>query len=235
MHRFLLLLSFVASAAVLRAEAIAMVAPGGPLAVVSARAELTVGKEMSMLYSKFMYQYMERDDPGHNSRLFLRYPLYVEKGLKNLDDIVSASAIHLQVGDQTIDPREAEFVAPETLSDYPVPEDVAVAVVTFEIPRSVARLRFEVVIQHLQPNFHYHGALLAAYTPWLPKAIRPISAYNLEDHEWEVSLKALKEVRLKKVTAPGKVLKDADDELIAVPEHRQTLAVEIVAVTGGGK
>ena len=116
-----------------------------------------------MVSSKYFYQYVEKDDPDHQAHLLLSYPMYVEKGLKNLDDIVSASAIRLQVGEQAIDPREAEFVATDCLSGFPVPEDAQIAVLTFDIPRSVARLRFPVTVTHLQPNYHYKGALIAAF------------------------------------------------------------------------
>ncbi len=222
------LLSLLTSAAVLHAEPIAIVGAGSPLAAVAARIEVTVGREMSMVSSKYYYQYLEKDDPDHSAHLLLAYPLYVEPGLKTLDDIISASALRLQVEDQPIAPREAELVPPGFLSGYPVPEDAQVALVTFDIPRSVARVRFPVTITHLQPNYHYHGALLAAFTPWLPKMIRAASGYALEDHEWEVSLHALNGVTLKQLAAPGKILADTAAELTAVPEHGKTLAAEIL-------
>ena len=228
MKRLIAFLIVVAGSVLLQAEPIAIVAAGGPLAVVAARVEVSVGKEMSMVSSKYFYQYVEKDDPDHQAHLLLSYPMYVEKGLKNLDDIVSASAIRLQVGEQAIDPREAEFVATDFLSGFPVPEDAQIAVLTFDIPRSVARLRFPVTVTHLQPNYHYKGALIAAFTPWLPKMIRVPNGYSLEDHEWEVSLRALSGVTLRKVALPGKVLQESSTELAVVPDHGKTLAAEIV-------
>ncbi len=207
-----------------------MVAEGGPLAVVQHKVEVSVGREMSMVSQRYMLQYVARDDTDPQQRLRFVYPLYVEKGLRNTrEDILDASSVHLEIGGQALAPIEAQLVAPESLSNYPVPEDAAVAQLTFAIPRDLARLRFEVTITHLQPNFHYKGAWLAAFTPWYPKSIRSLQPFAPDEVDFSVTLKALSGVSLKKYSALGRILKNTPTELSVVSEHRQTVAAEIVA------
>ena len=228
--RRLLLLACLAGAPVLPAAPIAVAPAGTPLIVVAAKVELTIGREMAMVSGRYMYQYVEKDDDDHQSRLLLQYPVYLEKGLKSLEDMISASSIRLQLGDQTFYPTAGDYLAPEVLSDYPAPEDAAVAMLTFEIPRASARLRFEVTITHLSPNFHSHGALLAAYTPWLPRSYEYRNAYGLQDHDFEVSLRAIEGFALQPFPTKARVLQETPTELVVFPEHRKTIAAEVVAV-----
>lgn len=229
MSRRFFLLGYLILTASLGAEPVPMVAEGGPLAVVQHKVEVSVGREMSMVSERYMLQYVERDDTDSQQRLRFQYPLYVEKGLRNTrGDILDSSSIHLEVGGQALAPIEAQLVAPESLSDYPVPEDAAVAQLTFAIPRELARLRFEVTITHLQPNFHYRGAWLAAFTPWYPKAIRIPQPLTPDEVDFSVTFKALSGVTLKKFSALGRILQENPGELSVVSEHRQTVAVEVV-------
>jgi hypothetical protein len=230
MTRRLLILGFLGIGATVMAEPVPMVAEGGPLTVVQHKVEVSVGREMSMVSERYMLQYVERDDTDPQQRLRFIYPLYVEKGLRNnREDILAASVVALEVGGQSLAPIDAQLVVPEALSDYPVPEDAAVAQLTFAIPRDLARLRFEVTITHLQPNFHYKGVWLAAFTPWYPKAIHIPQPLAPDEVDFSVTLKALAGVSLKKFSAVGRILRETPTELSVASEHRQTVAVEIGA------
>jgi hypothetical protein len=227
--RAIAIAGFVAIATVLFAD------PAGgpdwanpPLAVAASRVELTVGRELTLVSDRSMLQYVERDDAGHSSRLIVHYPLYVEKGLRDWRDAATAADIKLQVGEQTLRPVDGDLVSPEFLSEFPIPEDAGVAVLSFEIPRSLAKLRFEVVISHVQPNFHYRGALLAAYTPWLPKMIKTQKVYGFANEDFSVAFRPLSGIKFRKFTAHPKVVADTPAEFSVVPEHRKTIAVEIL-------
>jgi len=199
-----------------------------PFTVVAARVELTVGRELSMVSIRMMLQYVERDDTRHNARVFVHCPLYVDKTVTDWHDAVSAADIKLQVAGQIFTPVDGGIVSADVLSDYPVPEDAAVAFLTFEIPRSAATWRFEVQVNHIQPNFHHHGALLAAFTPWLPKVTHVQKVFEFADKDFEVVIRGLSGVTFRKYTANDEVLADTPTELKVIPVHRKTIAVEIL-------
>jgi hypothetical protein len=199
-----------------------------PLAIVAENVNLTVGRDLTMVSGQYMFQYVEKDDVGHLARIFIHYPLYVEKGLRDWQEVATASDIKLQVGPQTFLPTSGGLISADYLSDFPIPEDAAVAFLTFEIPRDVAKWRFEVTITHVQPNFHYRGALLAAYTPWLPKIIKTQKVYNFTDQDFSVAIKALEGISIKRYTANAQVVPETAGAVVVAPEHRKTIAVEIL-------
>ncbi len=198
-----------------------------PFCIVAERVEVTVGPTLSIVSGRYMFEYVEKDDVEQLPRLFIHYPLYVEKGLRDWRDIVDATEIKLQIGDQSFRPEWAGAIRRDFLSDYPMPDDADVAFVTFRIPRAVAKLRFEARISHVQPNFHYRGVLLAAYTPWLPKFSQFKNAYGLDDLDFEVDLKAAPGITLQRFPTDEKLRKESPEEFIVFPEHRKTIAVEV--------
>lgn len=198
-----------------------------PLALVSQQVELTVGRELTMVASTSVYQYVARDDFDHRARLYIHYPLYVETGLKDWREIVTSSEIKLEIGAVAYAPTTGGFFAADVISDFPVPEDAAVAYLVFEIPRELATRRFEARITHLQPNFHHRGALLAAYTPWLPKFVDFVKLLRPDEHNFEVSVRAMSDVTFRRYTAQGTVLRETPATLVVIPEHRKTIAVEL--------
>jgi len=227
MFRLLLLFGLIAGPAGLVAAPMELERNGPPLAVIGAKVELTVGRALSTVNAVYLVQYLPKDDPDHDAKLSLQCAIYVDKSLTDPADIANAAAAQLVVGRQSFTPDAVEIVPADRISDYPVPEDAAVALLRFDIPRTIAHVRFEATLNWIQPNFHYHGALLAAYTPWLPHMIVNTPIFAPDQHDFEVSLKPVTGVILKKYAIQSRLLRESADELVYLPMHRQTIAAEI--------
>ncbi|HVU17765.1 MAG TPA: hypothetical protein VHD32_12635 [Candidatus Didemnitutus sp.] len=198
-----------------------------PFKIVAEKVDLTVGKDLTLVSDRCTLKYVESEDPGHMGMVWIRYPIYADSDFADSDEAARAEDLKLQIGPNTYPPASGGHVEYAVLSDFPIVEGARVFFVTFAIPRDAARLRFDAVITHLQPNFHYRGATVALYTPWLPRQESRGITFGAAEPPFTVTLHAGSGLGLKLLSSAEKALVNTTSAVSVVAEHRQTVAVEV--------
>jgi hypothetical protein len=192
-----------------------------PLYIVSEQVELIVGRDLTVVSGRYVFEYVEKEDLERLPRVCVHYPLYVKGDVADWREVQSRTNFDFKIGSYSFAPTSGSIVRTESLSDYPLPEDAAVAFLTFEIPRKLAEQGFEVTIRFTQPNFRYNGGRLSIHTPWLPKSMQRHPYFTLADNTFDLRLAASQGVTIHRIPTDGQVISESPTELVVVPAASQ--------------
>jgi hypothetical protein len=220
---------FLAVAAVAAPDPVVTDWANPPFTLVAAQVDLTVGQDLTLVSGRYTFQYVEAEDVNHDAHVFIHYPFYASAGTSDWREAVSAADLKLEAGGQTLKPIEASRMEYAALTDFPLVDDAQVFVATFEVPRSIARVRFGATISQVQSNFHYHGDIVAVFTPWLPKIQAHPSLFRPAGHDFTVTVHAMSGYVCHLLTPNATVLENTAGRIAVVSEHRQTVAVAVQA------
>ncbi|HEY9155223.1 MAG TPA: hypothetical protein VIM69_08840 [Opitutaceae bacterium] len=199
-----------------------------PIEVVSENVHVSVGDKLALVVGRYWYQYNRKFDDGISPRIAIYYATFVPKSYASRSDIIDISQIRLTVGEQSFTPETARILTDEEVGAIQVaPKDFAVAWFVFQIPRAVAKLRFDVLIEHGQPLYDYEGKHIAAYLPWLPELESTRKDLELKDSDFVVTFEALPKVTFKPESINTKVVESTDTKLVVHPVHLENIAVSV--------
>jgi hypothetical protein len=198
-----------------------------PVTVVSENVNVSVGPKMALVVGRYWYQYVPKLD-DHTPRVAIQYAAFVPQGVTTYTELLEVSQVKLMLGDREFRPESARVLEVEEISGMQaMPEDAAVAWFTFQIPRELARLRFDVVISHFQPHYHYEKKLVAAYLPWLPNLERFRTEMELRPAEFTVTVEALPKTTFELLSVVTDVGNRSDKRMIVHPLHLENIAVAV--------
>jgi hypothetical protein len=201
-----------------------------PIEVVSENVHVSVGEKLALVVGRYWYQYNQKFDDGVSPRIPIYYATFVPKSYTTRADIIDLSQIRLTIGEQSFNPETARILTDEELGAIQVaPKDFAVAWFVFQIPRAIAKLRFDVLIEHGQPLYDYEGKHIAAYLPWLPELEETRKDLELKDSDFVVTFEALPKVTFKPESINTKVMESSATKLVVHPVHLENIAVAVGA------
>lgn len=204
-----------------------------PIEVVSENVHVSVGDKLALIVGRYWYQYNQKFDDGISPRIAIYYTTFVPKSYATRSDIIDISQIRMTIGDQSFTPETARILSDEEVGAIQVaPKDFAVAWFVFQIPRTIAKLRFDVLIEHGQPLYDYEGKHIAAYLPWLPELEGTRKDLELKDSDFVVTFEALPKVTLKPESINIKVVESTPTKLVVHPVHLENIAVSVTQVGG---
>lgn len=198
-----------------------------PVVVVSEQVNVSVGESMALIVGRYWYQYVPRfDDQG--TRVAIYYPAFVPSGITTYDDLLETTQITLKLGKREFRPESARVLSDEETGSIPtLPAGAAVAWFTFQIPRNLAELRFDVLITHAQPHYRYDGKSVAAYWPWMPNLEPLRQELELLDKNFVVTMEALPGVTLTPLTSNDHVELATPKRWILHPRHAENIAAAV--------
>jgi hypothetical protein len=225
MRRLTALTLFIITLSSLAAAPQGVIRP--PMAVVSQNVLVSVGPKMSMVVGRYWYQYIPSFDDGAQ-RIAIHYLAFVPKDASSHAELLEISQVKLMVGERQFLPETARVLEPAEVGAIELPpEDAAVALFTFQVPRSLATLRFDVVISHFQPHYRYEGQNIAAFLPWLPHLEELRRPQELKDSDFIVSFEALAGAKFEHATTNLEVRQKSDNKLVVHPRHFTNIAVRV--------
>lgn len=201
-----------------------------PVAVVSENVNVSIGEKMTLVVGRYWYQYVPRLDDRGSTRVAIHYAAFVPSDITDYKGLLEVSQVKLMLGEKEFLPESARLLTDAETGPIPtLPHGVALAWFTFQIPRSIAELRFDAVISHFQAHYTYEGKTVAAYWPWLPNLEELRQELELMNKDFVVSFEALPGVEMEKLTLNSRVEKSTPQRLIVHPLHQETIAVSITA------
>lgn len=222
---FLLLL---VSAALLRAAPAPNDWVQPPVTVVSERVNVSVGEKLALVSGQYWLQYVKKFDDPDIKVVSVYYPVFVPKTETTFAAICEITQAKLMLGEREFAPAQARQLASEELGEtQALPEDGAIAWIVFQIPRELARVRFDVMITHFQPICHRDGKPMAAFLPWLPNLESLRTEMELKDSDFVITVDALPGVSIEPISANEKVEKKTPKQLVVHPVHGETVAVAV--------
>lgn len=198
-----------------------------PLTVVSESVHVSIGPEMALIVGRHWLQYVPRKDDV-TPRIAVHYPAFVPKGVTAHDELLELTQVKMMVGETEYRPESSRILDAAELGAIQVaPEDAAVAWFTFQIPRRVARHRFDVVISRFQPHYHREGKTVAAYWPWLPDLEALRLELELKDSDYILTFEGLPGTEIELLSTPSVVVKQTATLLTVRPRHLENIAVAV--------
>ena len=199
-----------------------------PIVVVSENVNVSVGPQMALVVGRYWYQYVAKLDDRVSQRIPIYYATFVPKNVTAFRDLLEVSQVKLMLGERMFLPESARILSDEETGILQIaPKDAAIAWFVFQIPRDLARLRFDVVISHFQPHYHYEGKSIAAYWPWLPQLDPLRKDLELMDKDFVVTVEALPHVRLKAESINAHLESSSPERLIVHPTHGENIAAAV--------
>gem|GEM_PF-1611176 len=199
-----------------------------PLTVVSETVNVNVGEKMALVVGRYWYQYVKRFDDGSTGRVPIYYAAFVPDSMTDYKDLLEATQVKLMLGQREFRPESARLLTDEETGPVPtLPHGFSVAWYTFQIPRELAELRFDVVISHFQPTYLYEGKTVAAYYPWLPNLEPMRQELELLDKNFVITFQALPGVTFDKLTGNERVDTNTPTRLELHPVHQEVIAVSV--------
>jgi len=203
-----------------------------PIAVVSEAVHVSVGPKMALIAGRYWYQYVPRFD-DHTPRIAIHYAAFVPKEASTRRELLEASQIKMMIGEREFLPEDARVLDLAELGAMEaLPEDAVVAWFTFQIPRELARLRFDVVISHFQPHYRFKDKTVAAYWPWLPHLEELRLPMELKPIDYLVTFEALAGAKIALISHPSNVKEQSDTKLVVHPLHLENIAVAVTDTPG---
>jgi hypothetical protein len=230
--RFLIPTSLLFAAFSLATPSVVMAKPNdwvpSPIEVVSENVHVSVGDKLALTVGRYWYQYNQKFDDGVSPRIAIYYATFVPKSYTSRSDIIDVSQIRLTIGEQSFTPETARILSDEEVGAIQVlPKDFAVAWFVFQIPRTSAKMRFDVLIEHGQPLYDYEGKHIAAYLPWLPELESTRKDLELKDSDFVVTFEALPNVTFKPESINTKVTESTATKRVVHPVHWENIAVSV--------
>ncbi|HEY4300524.1 MAG TPA: hypothetical protein VGM73_06615 [Candidatus Didemnitutus sp.] len=198
-----------------------------PFDIVAGNVDLTVGQDMSLVSARYIFKYVEAEDADHAARVFIHYPFYAPADSADWQDAANTADLKLEVKGQTLRPIAGSRIDYSSLTEFPIVDNAQVFVATFEVPRSMARVRFEGTISHVQSNFHYRGDTVSLFTPWLPRVEKKPHLFHDGDRDFTVTVHAMSGLACRLISPNAKVIENSPAEIVVVSEHRQSVAVAV--------
>jgi len=199
-----------------------------PVQVVAENVHVSVGNKLALVVGRYWYQYVAKFDDTLSPRVAIYYAMFVPKSYTSRTDLIDISQIRLTMGEQTFSPETARVLSDEEVGPLQVaPKDFAVAWFVFQIPRALAKLRFDVLIEHGQPLYNFDGKPTAAYWPWLPELEDLRKETELKDSDFVVTFEALPHVTFKPESINTKVIESSPTKLVVHPVHEENIAVGV--------
>lgn len=198
-----------------------------PVVVVSENVNVSVGERMALVSGSYWYQYVPKfDDQG--TRVAINYTAIVPSGITAFADLLEVSQIKLLLGQREFRPETARVLTDEETGPVPtLPAGAAIAWFTFQIPRNLAELRFEVLISHFQPHYTYENKTVAAFWPWMPNLEKLRQDLELLNKNFVVTFEALPGVTMEPLTTNTNVEMNTPKRFIVHPLHEETIAVAV--------
>lgn len=199
-----------------------------PIAVVSQSVHVSVGPEMALISGRYWYQYVPKFD-DHTPRVAIHYLAFVPKDSGTTrKELLEASQIKMMVGEREFLPEDARVLEGDELGGMAAaPENAHIAWFTFQIPRELARLRFDVIISHFQPHYRYENKTIAAYWPWLPHLEELRLPLELKPIDYLVMFEALPGAKFELTTHVSNIKEQSETKLVVHPLHLENIAVTV--------
>lgn len=199
-----------------------------PLIVVSENVNVSVGEKMALVVGRYWCQYVKRFDDGSSGRVPIYYTAVLPSTVTDYRDLLETSQVKLMLGQREFRPESARLLTDEETGPVPtLPHGTAIAWFTFQIPRELAELRFDVVISHFQPNYVYDGKPVAAYYPWLPNLEPLRQELELLDKNFVVTVEALPGISFALLTKTPPLASSTPRRLEFHPAHQELIAVAV--------
>lgn len=202
-----------------------------PITVVSENVNVSVGEKMALVVGRYWYQYVKHFDDGSSARLPIYFAAAVPSSLTDFRELLETTQIKLMLGQREFRPESARLLNDEETGAVPtLPHGTAIAWFTFQIPRELAELRFDVVISHFQPHYVYEGKPVATYYPWLPNLWPLRQEMELLDKNFVVTFEALPGVSFALLTKNNSAGVSTPQRLELHPAHQEIMAVAVASL-----
>jgi hypothetical protein len=211
------------------AEVIAVDPVRLPFCLVTESVRVSVGKDLSIVEGDYDFKYVRRFEAGQApDRIAFQYPVFVPKGVDDLETLVAITQAKLRVGTVEFSPEGLALLVenPSGLLQF-VPEDVRVFVFTFLIPRALLRQQCRLHITHYQPHYRFAGKEVSAFLPLLPDFELFKNELLFSRSDFTVEFEALDAVRLRRLSANEYVAQESPQRVKVHPVHRENIAVEV--------
>ena len=206
-----------------------------PITVVAENVKVSVGERMALVVGRYWYQYVQRFDDRSSARVPIYYVTFVPDTVTAYQDLLEASQVKLMLGEREFRPDSARLLTDEEIGQVAtLPHGIALAWFTFQIPRELAELRFDVVISHVQPYYTYEGKSVAAYFPWLPNLELLRQELELLDKNFVVTFEALPATTFEKLTNNHRADPSTPRRLEVHPAHQENIAVSVSTAAPAG-
>ena len=199
-----------------------------PVVVVAENVNVSVGESASLVVGRYWYQYVAKLDDKVSPRIAIYYAIFVPSGTTSAKDLIETSAVKLMLGEKVFYPETARLLTDEETGPLQAaPKDASVAWFIFQIPRELAKLRFDVLISHFQPHSLYDHKTITAYLPWLPELEAQRRDLEIFDKDLVITFEALPDVKLQLESVNSKVETKTATQIVVHPLHWENIAVAV--------